>query len=599
MITLYKYRIYCNTNSQWEYQFDTIAPSICPINASHTVNTSSVSILDQISAISITNADSPYSVTQKSLICNTTSGSIILNLPKANRCINMGFVFKKTSAPNTITITPNGSQLIDGLSTKILSSLNETAFIQSNGIGWTTISYYSLAILDETNNLNISTRNKGDMFIDNGKEMIPLSIGNNNNILLAKPGKTQGVEWSTLNHTFLANGGTNTHAQIDQHIATSSNIHGITSDSVGTTDIQTLTNKTITSATNTVRTTQMGTTSSDIILTDAVAPTSGNFLVTATPTTVLWQTKTPIPGGSITQVQYNSNNGLEGASNITIDTDGTPIIGEFSSTNPNIPSIGSKIFSRNKGGRRMATQFGPSGVDYSFQPFIATNKIGIWSPYGNGTIISIINFNNTATGTATTRNVASTNLFTSMRRIGYVSANPAGSSAGTRHGAQQFWMGNAVGLGGFFYLARFGSATATQSQRIFVGLYASSSVIGNVDPSTLVNILGFGADTADLNFTFMHNDGTGTATKDTLTGNVSAKTSNADMFEIRIFCAPNGTTIYYSIENLSNASYYAGSTSSDIPSNTTLLSPQIWINNAGNSGTVGIDVVLQYIETDN
>lgn len=52
MTTIYKKRIYCTTDSQWEYKLDEddTALTVCPIDSGHTVNVSSFQIVDVISS---------------------------------------------------------------------------------------------------------------------------------------------------------------------------------------------------------------------------------------------------------------------------------------------------------------------------------------------------------------------------------------------------------------------------------------------------------------------------------------------------------------------------------------------------------------------
>ena len=47
--TVYYYKIWCNTDSQYEYVWADEEPTVCPVNNAHSVNTSSISIIDEVS----------------------------------------------------------------------------------------------------------------------------------------------------------------------------------------------------------------------------------------------------------------------------------------------------------------------------------------------------------------------------------------------------------------------------------------------------------------------------------------------------------------------------------------------------------------------
>jgi hypothetical protein len=139
--------------------------------------------------------------------------------------------------------------------------------------------------------------------------------------------------------------------------------------------------------------------------------------------------------------------------------------------------------------------------------------------------------------------------------------------------------------------------TVVAGMRWFVGLSGSAAVIANVNPSTLLNIIGFGIDAGQTTVRFFNNDGVGAASATDLGASFPAATAGV-VYEARIFCPPNGGTIFYSLERLDVAALVDGLAAADIPSNTTLLSPQIWANNGAGAGAVAIGVINQYSETD-
>jgi hypothetical protein len=71
------------------------------------------------------------------ILWDTSGGNSILNLVPAASYIRKVFVIKKTdSSANTLTIDPNGSELIEGASTKVLSVANESITVISDGSNW-------------------------------------------------------------------------------------------------------------------------------------------------------------------------------------------------------------------------------------------------------------------------------------------------------------------------------------------------------------------------------------------------------------------------------------------------------------------------------
>lgn len=144
---------------------------------------------------------------------------------------------------------------------------------------------------------------------------------------------------------------------------------------------------------------------------------------------------------------------------------------------------------------------------------------------------------------------------------------------------------SSVGLG-FYKSAKVATITSTNS-RSFFGLNDSLSAMGNVNPSTLFNLLGFGRDTGDSNLQIIHNDGSGTATKIDLGSNFSIETINAYVYEIWNFLG--SSTCYFRIKNLkSNITSPVMEVSTDLPNVNTGLTTHDWLNNGTDTSTVAL-----------
>lgn len=258
------------------------------------------------------------------------------------------------------------------------------------------------------------------------------------------------------------------------------------------------------------------------------------------------------------------------------------------------------IFIKKIAGRMMAAQIGPSGLDTALQANLGGNKVAVWMPPGGATTVPGV-FGMaalSATGTATTRAFATTNLLTRMARIGYVSAATAGSLAGVREAAAKYTIGAGPGLGGFFARYRFGvsDAAAVAGARMFVGLDALTAAPTNIDPSTKINCIGVGQIGTSDNLHIIRGNATAKTPID-LGSNFPANT-NADPYELSLFAPPTGGC-HWQVHRL-NTPYVASGflPSTEIPVATQLLCHQLWRCNNATALAVGLDVCGIYIETD-
>jgi hypothetical protein len=271
---------------------------------------------------------------------------------------------------------------------------------------------------------------------------------------------------------------------------------------------------------------------------------------------------------------------------------------------PSAPVSAATIFVRNKANRRMAGQVGPSGIDYTFQPSIYGNKIALWNPPGNSTTVpGVLGMAAlTAQGTATARNVTTTNLLTRTKRLSVVSGNPPGSLAGYRLGVAQYTVGNGSGAGGFMYVIRFGVSDAQTGTRMFIGLRNSTATPTNVEPSTITNCIGVGNGVGNTNL-FIYYGGSAAQTPINLGANFPCNTNSADLYELTLFSPPNSNnSVGYRVQRLNTGDVASGTLTgvagTALPASTTLLTLNDFRTNALSAGVVSLDYVSIYIETD-
>jgi hypothetical protein len=316
------------------------------------------------------------------------------------------------------------------------------------------------------------------------------------------------------------------------------------------------------------------------------------------------------PGGSTNELQYNNAGAFAGAANVEIDNGDLCLVAGAAPATP--PANNVKLFGKGLAGRLLMATMGPSGMDAAVQPAVWRQKIARWNPPGNATTVPGVDgiAAPTAVGTATARNVATTNLMSRTKRLGYVSAATAAAIGGHYQGVAQFTTGNGSGLGGFFYSCRFAAsdAAAVAGVREFVGVSSSVAAPTNVEPNTLLNCIGVAQLSTDSTQMYLVYGGSAAQTAVALGTNfppmTAAGATNGVVYDLTLFAPPNSNGVVgYRLERVGTAFVAEGTLTPGTPGvqtplNTTLLAHRAWRCNNATLLAVGLDVLGYYIETD-
>jgi hypothetical protein len=285
---------------------------------------------------------------------------------------------------------------------------------------------------------------------------------------------------------------------------------------------------------------------------------------------------------------------------------GMGIIRLASTTEPATPASGEiNVYAREIAGRMIPKWSPPSGVDTYFQPALFGSNIVIFTPQsaavGTGSTFGVTwQSNGTVTHPTPTAGIVNQMHRTRYANVVTTQNQVLGPKVNTADG-NSFWRGNAAGLGGFFYYARFSiELWPANTVRLFVGL--SSSITGVVASDTVTgDVIGLWHDTTDgANVLSLVTRDNVTTTKTAITG---ATLAAGQAFDFYMFASPNDTKIYYRIESVNTgAVIQEGTVTTTIPRNTIFMGPQVQMSNGTantTANTVGIGVARVYIESDN
>lgn len=313
-------------------------------------------------------------------------------------------------------------------------------------------------------------------------------------------------------------------------------------------------------------------------------------------------TGTPTPGSQISITQWNAdhlidNGGMTATSTLTSGSTGTLAT----------PAAGSIVaYNRAVAGRTLFSQLDSNALTTSMQPSFFGRRIAMYVP-NNGTTIGL-NYGTAwvSGGTvshpapATTAPAVVNQMYRTRFTDVITTPNQTLGITAMAAGIRSFWLGNAAGLGGFFFHSRFiVELWPAATVRLFVGLSDQATAVTTSD-TYAGNLCGLSHITTDaatvLKFA-TRNGTTATTTNITLTTALAA----GQAFDFYMYAPPNSTTLYYRLDDINAGTTLTDtSTTATLPTSTAFMGPQVTMSNgtantAGGVTAIGIQEI--YVES--
>lgn len=306
------------------------------------------------------------------------------------------------------------------------------------------------------------------------------------------------------------------------------------------------------------------------------------------------------PGGSTSQLQYNSAGAFAGVAGVESDGTNLRLVATTTHATPGTsPRLTVSAFQHYGSNGPSFLQAAESVLEFDthLTPWSFTRSDdAFWGCVlagGSGSATYTTDGRAvvpSATGTAAAVAWAATDEGTRSPRVQHPAAATVNTSAGLRSTVDYVWRGNAAGIGGFLWVGGFRLNLVTATTRVFAGLKDSTAVLtATADPSAALDTLYFGCNAADANLSVCSNDNVGTATCATLGASFPCHTSGA-AYDVAFWAPPNNSGVRYWIRRLVTGAEASGTIAADLPRNTVQLGWDLWANTGSTASAVQIHV---------